>query len=54
MYQGSCLCGEIRYKITGDIKNIACCHCSECRKAQGSAFATNSVVAETDFKILSG
>ena len=54
MYQGSCLCGEIRYKITGDIKNIVCCHCSECRKAQGSAFATNGVVAETDFKILSG
>lgn len=54
MYQGSCLCGEIRYEIHGEIRNIVCCHCSECRKAQGSAFATNGVVAETDFKILSG
>jgi len=54
MYQGSCLCGGIRYEISGGIKNIVCCHCSECRKAQGSAFATNGVVAEADFKILSG
>jgi len=54
MYQGSCLCGEIRYEISGEIKAIVCCHCSECRKAQGSAFATNGVVAENDFKLLSG
>jgi len=54
MYQGSCLCGEVGYEIHGEIHNIVCCHCSECRKAQGSAYATNGVVAETDFKILSG
>lgn len=54
MYQGSCLCGGIRFEISGAIKNIVCCHCSECRKAQGSAFATNGVVAESDFKVLSG
>lgn len=54
MYQGRCLCGGIRYEISGGIQNIVCCHCSECRKAQGSAFATNGVVAEADFKILSG
>jgi len=30
------------------------CHCSLCRKAQGSAFATNANVAKSDFKFLTG
>ena len=54
MYTGGCLCGGIRFEISGAISNIICCHCSECRKAQGSAFATNGVVAQTNFKLLSG
>jgi len=54
MYKGRCLCGEIRYEIRGGITNIVCCHCSECRKAQGSAFATNGVVEEDSFKITAG
>lgn len=44
MYEGGCLCGEIRFEIHGEIRDVVCCHCSECRKAQGNAFATNSVV----------
>lgn len=54
MYKGGCLCGGIRYEITNEITNIVCCHCSECRKAQGSAFATNGVVDEKSFHIVSG
>ena len=54
MYKGGCLCGGISYEITDEITNIVCCHCSECRKAQGSAFATNGVVKEASFKIISG
>jgi len=54
MYKGGCLCGGIKYEITGKIRNIICCHCSECRKAQGSAYATNGVVSEASFNIVSG
>ena len=54
MYKGGCLCGAIRFEITGGIRNIIYCHCSRCRKAQGSAFATNGIVESKDFKILSG
>lgn len=49
MYQGGCLCGKIRFSITGEIRNIVYCHCSECRKAQGSAFATNGIVKAEHF-----
>ncbi len=54
MYQGSCLCGQVRFEITGPIRNIVYCHCSRCRKAQGSAFASNGIVASDDFAIHSG
>ncbi len=40
--KGSCLCGKVSYTYAGEITEIAMCHCSQCRKAQGSAFATNS------------
>ncbi|KAF5327485.1 hypothetical protein D9619_005132 [Psilocybe cf. subviscida] len=38
---GSCLCGSVRYEITGDPFSFRVCHCQNCRKATGSAFMTN-------------
>ena len=54
MYKGGCLCGKVRFNITGKIRNIVYCHCSQCRKVQGSAFATNGIVAAEDFHFESG
>ena len=54
MYTGGCLCGAVRFEIHGGIRNIICCHCSQCRKAQGSAFATNGIVASDQFRIVAG
>ena len=54
MYKGSCLCGKVRFEISSEIQNIIYCHCSQCRKAQGSAFATNGNVEAGGFKFISG
>jgi len=54
MYQGSCLCGTVKFSVKNGIKDIVYCHCSLCRKAQGSAFATNANVAKDDFNFTSG
>lgn len=54
MYEGGCLCGAVRFEITGPIRNIVYCHCSRCRKAQGSAFATNGIAAANAFVITRG
>lgn len=54
MYEGGCLCGAVRFQIDGAIDHIVYCHCSQCRKAQGSAFATNGVVAADAFRITQG
>ena len=54
MYKGGCLCGRVRFEISGSIRSIVYCHCSRCRKAQGSAFATNGNVNAKDFIFVSG
>lgn len=54
MVEGGCLCGAVQFEITGPIRNIVYCHCSRCRKAQGSAFATNGIVAADDLAITRG
>jgi len=53
-YYGSCLCGTIRYAIRGELGPIVLCHCTQCRKAQGSAFASNAPVKAADFAIVAG
>ncbi len=53
MIEGGCLCGGVRYRYEGEIEHISVCHCSQCRKAQGSAFATVAPVAKERFRFLS-
>jgi len=54
MYTGGCLCNRVRFTISGAIRNIVYCHCSRCRKAQGSAFAANGIVAAEHFQLVHG
>ncbi len=54
IYTGSCLCGGIRYEIYGEIGDVIQCHCKRCRKANGTAFATNAPIQKADFKIVQG
>ena len=51
---GSCHCGAVQYEIHGELGPIVCCHCSQCRKSQGTAFATNSPIKSADFHCVSG
>ncbi|WP_022978069.1 GFA family protein [Nevskia ramosa] len=54
MPTGSCLCGGIRFRIDAVLAPIQVCHCSQCRKAQGGPFATNTPVSEAAFQLLAG
>lgn len=54
MYSGNCLCGGIRFRIEAELEPIQVCHCSQCRKAQGTPFATNTPVAEAAFHFVGG
>lgn len=54
MRSGSCLCRAVRFELDGDLPPIQFCHCGDCRKAQGSAFASNIPVQESAFRLISG
>jgi len=51
MYKGSCLCGSIQFKLNDRISETIYCHCSRCRKASGSAYATNGFVNKSELQI---
>ena len=36
---GSCLCGTVRYEVTGKLHSVVACHCSQCRKQMGHFMA---------------
>lgn len=54
MLDGHCECGRIRYRCDGDINDFSHCHCSQCRRLHGAAFATYAGVAREQFRYLQG
>jgi hypothetical protein len=54
MLEGSCLCGGIRYEVSGELGPSLYCHCRQCRKASGASCATNASVAATEFRFVQG
>jgi hypothetical protein len=54
MLRGSCLCGGIRYEVTGDLELTLNCHCSMCRKATGAAFRSRARVPAAAFRWVAG
>jgi hypothetical protein len=53
-FSGGCLCGAIRYEVKSDPVRTANCHCDNCRRSSGAAFATNVFVKEDDLVVLQG
>ncbi|MEQ9005133.1 MAG: GFA family protein [Pseudomonadales bacterium] len=51
---GSCLCGAVRYAISGGFAFLGNCHCSICRKANGAAFATWGILDPKQFQWTQG
>lgn len=41
---GSCLCGSVKYEISGKAQRFYHCHCQRCRKATGTGHASNLLV----------
>ena len=51
---GGCLCGGVRYEVTGELGPLGHCHCRTCRKAHAAAFATTARVAREAFRWTEG
>ncbi|SES27128.1 GFA family protein [Rhizobium sp. NFR03] len=37
--EGSCRCGNVRFRVAGEPLRVGICHCTDCRRESGSAFA---------------
>jgi hypothetical protein len=51
---GSCLCGAVKYEVSGEATRFVHCHCSRCRKATGTGHATNLFLQPGSLRWLSG
>lgn len=45
--KGSCLCGKIRFEVTGALREVVACHCTQCRKQSGHYYAATNTPDET-------
>lgn len=53
-HEGGCLCGAIRYEVTGNPIRVTYCHCKYCQRSTGSAFAVEPIFQRSKFKISTG
>jgi hypothetical protein len=51
---GSCLCGGVAFAVDLPFDRFIHCHCSRCRKATGTAHATNAAVKAGALRWLRG
>lgn len=54
VYDGSCCCGRVRFRMQGPFGSFSHCHCVDCRKTHGAAFASYIGVARPRFRFLQG
>ena len=52
--EGGCQCGSVRYRLNAEPLALAVCHCRDCQRQSGSAFALSLFVPRKAFRLLSG
>lgn len=40
---GHCLCGAVRFRTRGQLREVIACHCSQCRRQTGLYYAATNV-----------
>lgn len=54
MDEGGCACGAVRYRLESAPMIVHCCHCLDCQRQTGSAFALNALIEGDRVTLLSG
>jgi len=52
--RGGCACGAIRFECTSESILSVLCHCRDCQRSTGSAYAAELVVPESAFSFVRG
>jgi hypothetical protein len=53
-FDGGCSCSAVRYRLTAKPMFTHCCHCLDCQKQTGSAFAINALIETSRIDMLKG
>jgi hypothetical protein len=51
---GSCLCGQVQYTVEDSFTYAFYCHCSQCRRATGSAFKPFAGIGREKLRLVRG
>ncbi|MGH2872753.1 MAG: GFA family protein [Solirubrobacteraceae bacterium] len=50
-HHGGCLCGGVRYTVSGPLRDVVICHCGRCRRTHGHA-AAYTACATVDLELI--
>lgn len=53
-FEGGCLCGAVRFAVTGPVTNPCFCHCRSCRRASGAPFVAWATFPADGFHLTRG
>src|SRR5207253_5999121 len=51
---GRCLCGRVRFELTGPPVAAGYCHCTRCQRRTGTAASAQARIAGGTFRLLQG
>ena len=51
---GACLCGAVRFEVSGPLDRVAHCHCTICQRAHGAAFVTWAALPSERVRVTAG
>lgn len=50
--EGGCACGAVRYRLREAPMFVHCCHCRDCQRQTGGAFAINALIESDQIELL--
>jgi hypothetical protein len=53
-FSGGCACGAVRYECSAEPAMAFNCHCRDCQRASGSAYASGMLVSADAFRFTKG
>ena len=53
-FEGRCTCGQVRFRMNSSPMIVHACHCTECQRLSGGAFAINALIETDRVERLSG
>ena len=53
-HEGGCACGHVRYRMASGPLIVHCCHCHNCQRQTGAAFAVNALIEADRVEVIEG